>query len=157
MFLHLSVILFTGGVVSQHALQVVSQHTLQQVSMGEGGIPACLVGFQAHIQGGGKFRGLARGVSRPTPGGSPGPHLGRSREDPHRPPPDSYCCRRYASYWKCILVTTAIKCVLFIVIRKMERKIGLSPIRCIIHTVTIGTILNFNGGNNRHGLKKPRL
>ena len=28
-FLHLFVILFTGGVVSQHALQVVSQHALQ--------------------------------------------------------------------------------------------------------------------------------
>ena len=39
MFLHVSVILFTGGVVSQHALQVVSQHALQQVS--GGGIPAC--------------------------------------------------------------------------------------------------------------------
>ena len=24
----------------------------------------------------GRLRGLARGVSRPTPGGSPGPHLG---------------------------------------------------------------------------------
>ena len=32
MFLHMSVILFTGGrgVLSQHALQVVSQHALQQ-------------------------------------------------------------------------------------------------------------------------------
>ena len=49
MFLHVSVILFTGRVVSQHALQVVSQHVLQQVS--GGGIPACLAGFQAHTQG----------------------------------------------------------------------------------------------------------
>ena len=29
-----------------------------------------------------------------------------------------------------------------------------SPILSIIHTVTIGTNLNFNGGNNGHGLKK---
>ena len=55
------------GVVSQHALQVVSQHALQQV-LG-GGIPACLAGLQAHTQGVGKLRGLAWGVSRPTPGG----------------------------------------------------------------------------------------
>ena len=34
MFLHVSVILFTGEVVSKHALQVVSQHALQQVSTG---------------------------------------------------------------------------------------------------------------------------
>ena len=50
-------ILFTVGagggmVLSQHALQVVSQHALQQVSRGEGGIPACLAGFQANTQGG---------------------------------------------------------------------------------------------------------
>ena len=38
MFLHVSVILSTGG-ISQHALQVVSQHALQQ-----GGIPACIAG-----------------------------------------------------------------------------------------------------------------
>ena len=36
----LSVILFTGGVLSQHALQVVSQHALQQ----RGAIPACIAG-----------------------------------------------------------------------------------------------------------------
>ena len=28
-----------------------------------------------------------------------------------------------------------------------------SPILSIIHTVTIGTMLNYNGGNNGHGLK----
>ena len=49
MFLHVSVILFTGEVVSKHALQVVSQHALQQVSKGEGWYPTCLQ------------------VSRPTP------------------------------------------------------------------------------------------
>ena len=67
MFLHVSVILFTGGVVSQHALQAVSQHALQQVS--RGGIPACLAGFQVHTQG--EVKGSGRGG-----GGSSGPHLG---------------------------------------------------------------------------------
>ena len=37
MFLHVSVILFTGGVLSQHALQVVSQHALQQGGLLLGG------------------------------------------------------------------------------------------------------------------------
>ena len=54
MFLHVSVILFTKGVVSQHALQVISQHALQQISR-----PTPR----------GKLRGLAWGVYRPTPGG----------------------------------------------------------------------------------------
>ena len=52
---------------------------------GGGGFPACNPGLQAHNQGGGELRGLAGGVSRPTPGGvlqahtwggSPGPHPG---------------------------------------------------------------------------------
>ena len=30
---------------------------------------------------------------------------------------------------------------------------GPLPILSIIHTITIGTILNFNGCNKRHGLK----
>ena len=30
---------------------------------------------------------------------------------------------------------------------------GLSPILSIIHTLTIGTMLNFNGCNNGHGLE----
>ena len=83
MFLHLSVILFTGGggipaciaggipaclaaggVLSQHALQVVSQHALQW------GVPA--------------LGGLLRGVA----GGNP---------------PDGYSCGRYASYWNAFL------------------------------------------------------
>ena len=52
MFLHVSVILSTLGVLSQHALQVVSQHALQQVS--GGGVVSQHAGLQ---------------VSRPTPGG----------------------------------------------------------------------------------------
>ena len=66
MFLHVSVILFMAGVVSQHALQVVSQHALQ-VSRGLGCIPACLA--VSRPTPGGSFRGL-------TGGGSPGPHPG---------------------------------------------------------------------------------
>ena len=65
MFLHVSVILFTGGG------GVVSQHALQQVSGVGGGIPACLAGLQAHTRGGGKLRGLALGgLQSHTQGGS---------------------------------------------------------------------------------------
>ena len=62
--LHVSVILFTGCVVSRHALQVVSQHALQQVSGGYPSMPCRCPG--PHTGGGGQLRGLARG--------SPGPH-----------------------------------------------------------------------------------
>ena len=70
MFLHVSVILFTGGgVVSQHALQVVSQHALQW----GGGIPACLAAGGVPAQGGllwGVYSqgGLLWGVSAPRGG-----------------------------------------------------------------------------------------
>ena len=50
------------------------------------------------------------------------------------------------------VITTVIKCVLFIVIRIAE-KMCPSAILSIIHTVTIGIMLNFNGGNNGHKLK----
>ena len=49
----LSVILFKGGVLSQHALQVISQHALQQVSRGGSPCPHPM----------GKLRGI---WSRPT-------------------------------------------------------------------------------------------
>ena len=105
-FLHVTLILSTGGVVSQHALQVVSQHTLQ-VSGGGPSMPCrspgphpggklrglALWGFQAHSQGGFQTHtqgGLQAhmwgspgtqwggGGSSPHPGTSPGPHLGGS-------------------------------------------------------------------------------
>ena len=83
-----------GGVVSKHALHVVSQHALQQ----RDGIPACfaargcpgphlgcpgphLGGLQAHT----------RGVSRPTPRGSPGPHLEVSQHALRQTPPAGCC------------------------------------------------------------------
>ena len=68
-----------GRVISQHALQV-SRPTPRGGVEGSG-----LGGSQAHTEGG--------GFSRPTPGG------GFSRCTPH----DSYCCRRYASYWNAFL------------------------------------------------------
>ena len=43
---------------------------------------------------------------------------------------------------------------LFIVIRITERKWVCHPFfLSVIHTVIIGTVLNFNGENNGHGLK----
>ena len=39
------------------------------------------------------------------------------------------------------------------VIRITERKLVCHQFMSINHTVTIGTMLNFNGGNNRHRLK----
>ena len=118
MFSHVSVILFMGGVVvvSQHALQVVSQHALQQVS--GSGIPACLAGFQAHIQGGklrgsgqggfpgphprGKLRGIwPGGVSRPTPGGGLSQHV--LRQTPRR-----LLLRAVRILLECILVSVLV-------------------------------------------------
>ena len=67
MFLLVSVILYTGGVLSQHALQVVSQHALQQVSGGgcllpvEGGV--CSQGRGCLLPGGECL--LPGGVSAP--------------------------------------------------------------------------------------------
>ena len=60
--------------VSQHALQVVSQHALQQVS-GGGWYPSIPCRFPGPHPGG-KLRGLARGVFRPTPGGVSRPTAG---------------------------------------------------------------------------------
>ena len=62
MLLHVSVILFTGCLVSQHALQVVSQHALQQVSGGYPSMPCGCPGPHA----GGAVEGSGWG--------SPGPH-----------------------------------------------------------------------------------
>ena len=88
-----------------------------------GGIPACIACLQAHSQGAswgvwpggisrpthrGKLRGLAWGVSMPTPGGSPGPHLRVSQHAlsalRQTPPADGYCCGWYASYWNAFLL-----------------------------------------------------
>ena len=87
---------------------------------GGGGIPACIASgipacLAAGLQGegwypsmpsrfpgpslGGKLRGLAGGRS-------PGPHQGSVSQHALRqtpPPPDGYCCSRYASYWNAFL------------------------------------------------------
>ena len=73
MFLNVSVILFTGGGIPACIAGGIPAYLA--VGLQRGGIPACLAGFQAHTQG--EVEGdLARGVSRPTPGGSPYPHPG---------------------------------------------------------------------------------
>ena len=127
MFLQVSVILFTGRVLSQHALQVASQHVLQQVS--GGGIQACLAGFQAHTQGG-SWGGSGQGgacsggsacsqrvpalggncsLGRVPVPGVPAPRGvscswgGACPGRVWRPPCDGYCCGRYASYWNAFL------------------------------------------------------
>ena len=48
------------------------------------------------------------------------------------------------SLLECFLVTTVIKCVLFIVTRITE--MSPSPILSIIHKINIDTMLNFNSG-----------
>ena len=116
MFLHVSVILSTGGgnpaclaglqgVVSQHALQVsrgvVSQHALQVSS----GSQAYTWGVSRPKPGGG-LQAHTQGVSRPTPRGSPGPHLGvcvSQHALKQTPPMDGYCHGQYASYWNAFL------------------------------------------------------
>ena len=95
----MSVIVFRGGVVSQHALQVVSQHALQQLSRGRVVSKHALQvsrptprgevqgsgqeGLQAHTRGGsrstpkGGLQAHTRGgLQAHTQGVSPGPHLG---------------------------------------------------------------------------------
>ena len=59
MFLHVSVILFTLGVLSQHALQVISQHALQQGGRGVLSQHALQVVSQDALQWGGA---CSRGV-----------------------------------------------------------------------------------------------
>ena len=56
------------------------------------------------------------------------------------------------------VITTIIKCVLFIVIRITRENgwITHSPILSIIHTIIIDTILNFSSGKNEQGLKNVK-
>ena len=96
MFLHVSVILFTGGgVLSQHALQVVSQHALQQGGLLWGG---CL--FQGGSAPGGVCSQGVPALGGLLPVGVPAP---RGSVEPPPPKADGYCCGRYASYWNTFL------------------------------------------------------
>ena len=88
----------------------------------QGDPPAKKTPLQAHTQGG-NWGGSGPGPhTRGKFGGSdPGPHLrgnsGGSDPGPHRrgkfrgirttPPPDDYCCGRYASYWNAFLLLDA--------------------------------------------------
>ena len=68
MFLHVSVILSTGGRGGAIPSCIAGGiPACLAAGLGGGGIPACLEGFQANTQGG-KLRGSGLGVSRPTPG-----------------------------------------------------------------------------------------
>ena len=75
MFLHVSVILFTGGGIP--ACIAGGIPACLAAGLGGGGIPACLAGFQAHTWGGevegsglgGCFEAHTQEVSRPTPSG----------------------------------------------------------------------------------------
>ena len=140
MFLHVSVILSTGGVVSQHALQV-SRPTPRGEVEGSG-----WGSLQAHTRG---------QISGPTPGGSPGPqwgvslvhtrgglqaHMGGALQahtqggvciSQHAlrqtPPADGYCCGRYASYWNAFLLTYWATCGLIITMQNLH-SVNLVPI-----------------------------
>ena len=102
MFLHVSVILSTVGV--------------------GGGVPACIGGGIPGPHPGGKLRGLAWGVSMPTPrgeswvvwlggGGFPGLHSGGVSQHALRqtPPAAGYFCGRYTSYWNAFLLRWGFK------------------------------------------------
>ena len=145
MFLHVSVILFTGGGGIPACIA--------------GGIPACFAGFQAHtwgevdgsgqgqvsrptpkgeVEGSGlggaspglhprrKLRGLAWGVSKLTPRGSPGPHPVVSRPTPGgfvsqhalSQTPQWLLLRAVRILLECILVFLIIPWNLFRILRK---------------------------------------
>ena len=82
------------------------------------------------------------------------PHLPNACWDTHTPgqtPPSPFPMplkRTVRILLECILV----RCVLFIVFRITEKN-GSGTHSSIIHTVTIGTMLNCSGGNNGGGLK----
>ena len=111
MFLHVSVILFTGGWYPSMHCRSPGPHSGGKLRGLAGG------GVSPGPHPGGKLRGLAwgRGVSRPTPRGvsrptlrgclqahtrvAGYPNMHRSRH----PPADSYCCGRYASFSNALL------------------------------------------------------
>ena len=117
MFLHVSVILFTRGVVvSQHALQVSRGWGSGILACLAGGIPGCLTGV--------------RGVSRPTPRGSQGPHPeGVSRPTPggciqactEADPPEAVHAGRYGQQADGTHSTGMHSCNLIIAASKVDR------------------------------------
>ena len=100
MFLDLSVILFTGGVVSQHALQVSRPTPRGEVEgSGLGGSPGPHFGGSPGPHLGGLQAHTWRGLQVHTQGGIP------ACTEADTPPADGYCCRWYASYWNAFLLT----------------------------------------------------
>ena len=87
MFLHVSVILFTGGAIPAGIA---------------GGIPACLA---AGIQGGAIPAYIAGGIPACLAAGLGGGVCFRGMPGRDPPPRDDYCCGRYASYWNAFLFT----------------------------------------------------
>ena len=101
MFLHVSVILFTGGGC---------------LGPGPGWRLRCRAGGGSRPTAGGEVGGSGWGVSRPTLGGVQAytqggvqAHTEGGGVSQHAlrqtPPADGYCCRRYASYWNAFLLS----------------------------------------------------
>ena len=73
----------------------------------------------------------------------------------------SRSCAVYLNYKVCLHVMFLVlvryfhyyKICSFYCHQNNKEKKGQSPILSVILTITIGTMLNFNGGNNGHGLK----
>ena len=51
------------------------------------------------------------------------------------------------------VITTVLKLNVFFLLLSEYQKNHPSPILAVSHTITVGTMLNFKGGNNGHGLK----
>ena len=111
MFLHVSVILFTG-VLSQHALQVVSQHALQQV-LG-GAIPACIAG--------GILACLAAGLRGVCSGGGLLPEVSAGGGCLEETPPGRLLLRAVRILLECILVFFSSSLFKVTCVRRQQQK-----------------------------------
>ena len=154
-FLHLFVILFTGGwypsmhctwypsmpcsrgcVLSQHALQVVSQHVLQQ------GVPAPRGG---EWSGGVCSQGVCLG----------GLLCGGDGLLLMETSPDGYCCGRYASYWNAFLFVFNLFPLLPPPVPSLlpgfmysTPAIGINTRKPVKHLLTTQTVYHFIYGRN---------
>ena len=100
-------------------------------------------GLQADTQGGSWEGSGQEGVSRPRPRGGPGPGgicssgclvWGQvpAPEGETLPPPDGYCCGRYASYWNAFLVKSMFrwKCLLAVVVHNSRIFSSFTEVAC---------------------------
>ena len=83
--------------------------------------------------------------------------VGGWADPPHRILRDMINKRAVRILLECILVTTVIKMCSFYCYQYNGEKMDPSPILSFIPVVKIGTMLNFNGDNNVHGLKTLRV